>query len=79
VRGAFAGLAGQLTPAGALWVAWPKLASRVPTDLREGVVQAIGLEAGLVDNKVCSVDATWSALRFVVRLADRPGASRRPS
>jgi hypothetical protein len=72
VRERFAALAGRLAPAGALWVAWPKKASGVASDLTEGVVQGIGLDAGLVDNKVCSVDATWSALRFVYRLKDRP-------
>ena len=71
VRGRFADLAGRLAPAGALWVAWPKKASGVVSDLSEGVVQAVGLEARLVDNKVCSVDPTWSALRFVYRLKDR--------
>jgi hypothetical protein len=43
------------------------------TDLTDGVVRAAGLAAGLVDNKVCAIDATWSGLRFVFRLADRPG------
>jgi hypothetical protein len=42
------------------------------TDLTENAVRAIGLEAGLVDNKVCAVDDTWSGLRFVIRLKDRP-------
>ena len=56
---------------GGLWVAWPKQASRVPTDLNEGVVRRYGLAQGLVDNKVCAIDDTWSGLRFVVRLADR--------
>lgn len=61
-----------MTPAGGLWVAWPKRSSGVPTDVTEDVVRAMGLAAGLVDNKVCAVDATWSALRLVTRLADRP-------
>lgn len=61
-----------LDPAGGLWVAWPKRASGVPTDLTEDVVRDVGLAAGLVDNKVCAIDATWSGLRLVVRLADRP-------
>jgi hypothetical protein len=56
---------------GGLWVAWPKRASGVVTDLDENVVRDLGLAAGLVDNKVCAIDATWSALRFVVRLRDR--------
>jgi hypothetical protein len=68
-------LARALAPAGSLWVAWPKKSSGVASDLTEGVVQAAGLAAGLVDNKVCSVDATWSALRFVYRLADRPAVN----
>jgi hypothetical protein len=60
-----------LHPAGGLWIAWPKRASGVPTDLTEGDVREIGLAAGLVDNKVCAIDDVWSGLRFVVRLADR--------
>jgi len=68
----FAGLVGRLSPAGGLWVAWPKKASGVRTDLTEDVVRAVGLDAGLVDNKVCAVDETWSGLRFVFRLVDRP-------
>ena len=58
---------------GGLWVAWPKKASGRPTDLDFTTVQAVGLEAGLVDNKSCAIDEVWTALRFVVRLADRPG------
>jgi hypothetical protein len=61
-----------LDPAGGLWIAWPKKASGMRTDLTDGDVREYGLGAGLVDNKVCAVDATWSGLRFVVRLADRP-------
>lgn len=57
---------------GGLWVAWPKQSSPLATGLaREGVRRA-GLDRGLVDNKVCAVDADWSALRFVHRLQDRP-------
>jgi hypothetical protein len=48
-----------------------KKASGVPTDLDENSVREIGLAAGLVDNKVCAIDETWSGLRFVIRLADR--------
>jgi hypothetical protein len=65
-------LAQRLDPAGSLWAAWPKRASGVITDLTESLVQKIGLDLGLVDNKVCAIDETWSGLRFVVRLADRP-------
>jgi hypothetical protein len=61
----------SLHPAGGLWVAWPKKASGLSTDLDEGVVRRIGLATGLVDNKVCAIDDTWSGLRFVVRVADR--------
>jgi hypothetical protein len=60
-----------LDPAGGLWIAWPKLSSGVATDVREGSVREAGLARGLVDNKVCAIDATWSGLRFVVRLVDR--------
>jgi hypothetical protein len=67
----FAPAAGRLTTAGGLWVLWPKRSSGVASDLDENVVRAHGLAVGLVDNKVCAVDATWSALRFVVRLRDR--------
>ena len=56
---------------GGLWVAWPKKTSGVATDLAFDAVQAVGLDAGLVDNKVCAIDATWSGLRFVRRVADR--------
>ena len=55
-----------------LWVAWPKKTSGVATDLVFEVVQRIGLDAELVDNKVCAIDETWSGLRFVHRVADRP-------
>ena len=73
----FAEAAAVLQPAGAIWVAWPKKAAKVPTDLTEDRVRAIGLAAGLVDVKVCAVTEVWSGLRFVRRLADRPRA--RPS
>ncbi|MGE5047397.1 MAG: DUF3052 domain-containing protein [Deltaproteobacteria bacterium] len=56
---------------GGLWLAWPKKASGVSTDLTEALVRGFGLSQGLVDNKVCAIDDTWSGLRFVVRLADR--------
>jgi hypothetical protein len=67
-------LRGALDPAGGLWIAWPKRSSGVATDLTEGAVREIGLDAGLVDNKVCAIDPVWSGLRFVYRLADRPSA-----
>ena len=65
-------LARTVYPDGGLWVAWPKRASGVTTDLTEDVVRELALEAGLVDNKVCAIDATWSGLRLVYRLRDRP-------
>ena len=57
---------------GGLWVAYPKKASGVTTDIDFGVAQQVGLGAGLVDNKSCAIDETWSGLRFVYRLVDRP-------
>jgi hypothetical protein len=68
----FAKLACKLQPAGMMWVGWPKKASGVPSDLTEDVVRKIGLAAGLVDVKVCAIDETWSGLKFVYRLKDRP-------
>ena len=65
-------LARAICSAGGLWIAWPKKTAGVATDLRENVVRDVGLAHGLVDNKVCAVDDTWSGLRFVYRLADRP-------
>jgi hypothetical protein len=60
-----------IRPDGGLWVAWPKRASGVPTDITEDVVREVGVAAGLVDNKVCAIDQTWSGLRLVVPLRDR--------
>jgi hypothetical protein len=65
------GLPTRLDPAGGLWIAWPKRSSGVATDLGEAEVRGRGLGTGLVDNKVCAIDDTWSGLRFVVRLAER--------
>ncbi|MDP9257645.1 MAG: DUF3052 domain-containing protein [Actinomycetota bacterium] len=76
VRARFADLAASLQPAGGLWIAWPKRSSGVATELDENVVREIGLGDGLVDNKVCAIDATWSGLRFVWRLRDRPQRER---
>jgi hypothetical protein len=67
----FARLAKLLGPAGMLWVAWPKKASGVATDLNENDVRRIGLAAGLVDVKVCAVSEVWSGLKFVRRVKDR--------
>ena len=52
---------------GGLWLAWPKKSSGVETDLAEGDVRRAGLDAGLVDFKVCAIDSTWSGLRFAPR------------
>jgi hypothetical protein len=60
-----------LDPDGMLWLSWPKKASGVPTDLDDGAVRRAGLDAGLVDVKVCAVDETWSGLRFVFRKVER--------
>jgi hypothetical protein len=60
-------LAARLTPAGMLWVAWPKRASGVPTDLTENVLREVLLPSGMVDTKVCAIDSTWSGLCFVRR------------
>jgi hypothetical protein len=64
-------LAGALVPNGGIWVAWPKKASGVPTDLTENDVREVGLTHGLVDNKVCAITEVWSGLRLVRRLRDR--------
>jgi hypothetical protein len=68
----FTGLAAGLHPAGRLWVAWPKKASRLPTDLDFDIVQRCGLDAGLVDNKSASITDAYQGLQFVYRLKDRP-------
>jgi hypothetical protein len=62
----------RMEPAAGLWIAWPKRSSGVATDLTEGVVRELALANRLVDNKVAAIDATWSGLRLVIRLADRP-------
>jgi hypothetical protein len=61
----------RLAAAGGLWLAWPKKAAKVPTELDERLVQRIGLATGLVDNKICAINETWSGLRFVIRIKDR--------
>ena len=61
----------QLTPAGMIWISWPKRSSGVPTDLTENIIREIGLAAGLVDVKVCAVTDVWSGLKFVRRRKDR--------
>jgi hypothetical protein len=69
----FTRLAKALEPDGRLWVAWPKKASKLPTDLSFEIVQGTGLHAGLVDNKSASIDERYQGLQFVYRLRDRPG------
>jgi hypothetical protein len=77
----FPKLAGLLPSDGGLWIAWPKKVSKLNAelgnDLTFEIVQQIGLSAGLVDNKSCSIDDDWQALRFVIRRQDRPRASSR--
>ena len=64
-------LVAALYPAGALWVAWPKKSSGVKTDLTEDAIRDVALPKGLVDNKVCAIDDTWSGLRLVIRRENR--------
>ena len=71
LEGRLISLKATLAPADGLWVAWPKKTSKLETDLDFDAVQSAGLAAGLVDNKICAIDADWQALRFVYRLADR--------
>ena len=61
----------RMAPACGLWIAWPKKAARVPTDMSAAVIREVALPTGLVDNKVCAIDATWSALRLVIRRENR--------
>jgi hypothetical protein len=68
-----------LDPAGMLWVSWPKRSSGIPTDVDESVVRRTCLSIGLVDVKVCAIDAVWSGLKFVVPLKDRPRSPLRKS
>jgi hypothetical protein len=67
----FAALKETLAPADGLWIAWPKKAAKLETDLDFDAVQQIGLAAGLVDNKSAAIDDAWQAVRFVYRRADR--------
>jgi hypothetical protein len=68
----FLDLKAALDPADGLWIAWPKKAAKIDGDLTFEAVQEVGLAHGLVDNKSCSIDERWQALRFVYRLTDRP-------
>ena len=60
-------LRARMAPACGLWIAWPKRTSKVPTDMTDNVIREIALPTGLVDNKVCAIDQTWSGLRLVIR------------
>jgi hypothetical protein len=71
LRQKFSEYAKRLSASGMLWVSWPKKSSGVTTDLSENVVRKIGLNAGLVDVKICAVNEIWSGLKFVFRLKDR--------
>ena len=64
-------LRARMAPACGLWIAWPKRASRMPTDMTDQVVRDVALPTGLVDNKVCAIDDTWSGLRLVIRRENR--------
>ncbi len=69
---ALATLQPKLQPAGLIWVAWPKRASGVQTDITEDVVREVALPRGLVDVKVCAIDDVWSGLKLVIRKQLRP-------
>jgi hypothetical protein len=74
LRRKFVATSQKLAANGMLWVCWPKKASGVETDVNENLVREIGLNAGLVDVKICAVSEVWSGLKFVYRLKDRPQA-----
>ena len=69
----FGALAAAMEPDGRLWVAWPKKASKVATDLTFEIVQSHGLAGGMVDNKSAAIDEVFQGLQFVYRVQDRPG------
>ncbi len=71
LEGRLSVLISAMDPAAGLWIAWPKKSSGVETDITGNVVRAVGLAAGLVDNKVCAIDETWSGLRFVIPVRKR--------
>ncbi len=64
-------LRARMAPACGLWIAWPKRASKLPTDMTDQVIRDVALPTGLVDNKVCAIDDTWSGLRLVIRRENR--------
>ena len=71
LRARFEEISPRLRKNGGLWVSWPKKSSALATRLCKGRVRSVGLEAGLVDNKICAIDENWSGLRFVYRVSDR--------
>ena len=76
IEEAFAKAKDKIPANGAIWVAWPKRSSGVATDLTEDVMRDLFLPTGMVDNKVCAIDDTWSGLRFVVRKENRVNWAR---
>jgi hypothetical protein len=70
-------LRARMAPACGLWIAWPKRASGVPTDVTDQVIRDVALPTGLVDNKVCAIDDTWSGLRLVIRRENRQSEAPR--
>jgi hypothetical protein len=73
LAGQLASLRARMTPAAGLWVAWPKRSSGVSTDMTDHAVREIALPTGLVDNKICAIDQTWTGMRLVIRRELRPG------
>jgi hypothetical protein len=67
LEGSLDRLRARMAPACGLWIAWPKRTSKVPTDMTENMIREVALPTGLVDNKVCAIDQTWSGLRLVIR------------
>ena len=76
LEGRFEALKETLDPADGLWIAWPKKAAKIETDLTFDSVQRIGLDAGLVDNKSAAIDDRYQAVQFVYRVSDRTSAPR---
>ncbi len=66
-----------LDPGGMIWVSWPKRASKLPTDITEDTIREICLPLGLVDVKVCAVDAVWSGLKLMIRKEFRKDQERK--
>jgi len=71
LRNAIGVLRPLLAPTGFVWISWPKKASKVPTDITEDLIRAVALPTGLVDTKVCAVDAVWSGLKLMIRRSER--------